>query len=555
MADLSSLSISSDLSTIKRQMEHLDDKVNSIDKNMGRVSSQVTDIKKELDQLRNDFLMMMDQQRKDTAVSKASTELIALNQEMESKFGNYGVVRKTMVGVLQATDVALVRKTTISQVSEELMISTPDYWLAPVLVAIAAWINNNRDLAERAIKEAVKRDEEHTSLAMALICRRNGRRDTCYEWLSRYFATQNAARIDADSMVYIDAYINGVFGPDDKHLCDDYLSRWIEQVKQSSVNFDEEQTQSWADYFKDFSIQQKVHYPALSNMIAESAAIESYATRLDRIAGIQKKFDGLRVIDVDSEGLASEIDHQLMNLVQSDDKTERALRSRQEELEAIKYYDGDEQKAREMVRQHRQEKIKRTMNIIDQMTRAVREPNRQTESYKKKSAMRFLRPYINSGFNRFMDQSATALPQEITVTVGDWSHKATGTEQLHVLQENYHQHLGDLFQKEREDLEANLDSKQHTKIMTGIVLLVISIILMFFFPPLGAVLLIFGLIQLFIGISAKGSLEKETQKIVDKYDKQYQDGAETIELVLDEWESAKSDIASKEDLLKIDKVA
>lgn len=555
MADLSSLSISSDLSTIKRQMERLDDKVNSIDKNMGRVSSQVTDIKKELDQLRSDFLMMMDQQRKDTAVSKASTELIALNQEMESKFGNYGVVRKTMVGVLQATDVALVRKTTISQVSEELMISTPDYWLAPVLVAIAAWINNNRDLAERAIKEAVKRDEEHTSLAMALICRRNGRRDTCYEWLSRYFATQNAARIDADSMVYIDAYINGVFGPDDKHLCDDYLSRWIEQVKQSSVNFDEEQTQSWADYFKDFSIQQKVHYPALSNMIAESAAIENYATRLDRIAGIQKKFDGLRVIDVDSEGLASEIDHQLMNLVQSDDKTERALRSRQEELEAIKYYEGDEQKAREMVRQHRQEKIKRTMNIIEQMTRAVREPNRQTESYKKKSAMRFLRPYINSGFNRFMDQSATALPQEITVTVGDWNHKATGIEQLHVLQENYHQHLGGLFQKEREDLEANLDSKQHTKIMTGIVLLVIGIILMFFFPPLGAVLLIFGLIQLFIGISAKGSLEKETQKIVDKYDKQYQDGAETIELVLDEWESAKSDIASKEDLLKIDKVA
>ena len=49
------------------------------------------------------------------------------------------------------------------------MISTPDYWLAPVLVALAAWINNNRDLAERAIREAVKRDNEHTSLAMALI--------------------------------------------------------------------------------------------------------------------------------------------------------------------------------------------------------------------------------------------------------------------------------------------------------------------------------------------------------------------------------------------------
>ena len=72
-----------------------------------------------------------------------------------------------MVGILQATDAALVRKVTISNVSEELMISTPDYWLAPVLVALAAWINNGlRDLAERAIRGAVKRDNEHTSLLL-----------------------------------------------------------------------------------------------------------------------------------------------------------------------------------------------------------------------------------------------------------------------------------------------------------------------------------------------------------------------------------------------------
>ncbi|WP_026505176.1 hypothetical protein [Butyrivibrio sp. NC3005] len=90
------------------------------------------------------------------------------------------------------------------------MISTPEYWLAPCLVAVSAWIANDRDLAERAIKEACARDEEKTAITMALICRRNNRTQTCYEWLSIYFAKQDAADFSEGSFAYIDAYANGI---------------------------------------------------------------------------------------------------------------------------------------------------------------------------------------------------------------------------------------------------------------------------------------------------------------------------------------------------------
>ena len=213
------------LGGVERELARLGNKVDALGSHVSSVESQISEVRDDLAALRNDFLTMMEEQRRASALEQAATELVSVRQEMEKKFGNYGVVRNTMVGILQATDAALVRKATISTVSEELMISTPDYWLAPVLVALAAWINNNRDLAERAISEAVRRDNEHSSLAMALICRRNHRTATCYEWLARYFSTQNAAKIDMDSMVYIDAYVNGIFGPDEKHLCDDYMSR------------------------------------------------------------------------------------------------------------------------------------------------------------------------------------------------------------------------------------------------------------------------------------------------------------------------------------------
>lgn len=240
--------VESAIRNLGHRVDVLDSHVVSVDAHVSGVESEVSRVRSELAELRQDFQLMMDEQRRASALEQAATELVSVRQEMEKKFGNYSVVRNTMVGILQATDAALVRKATISTVSEELMISTPDYWLAPVLVALAAWINNNRDLAERAIAEAVRRDNEHTSLAMALICRRNHRTSTCYEWLSRYFSTQNAARIDADSMVYIDAYINGIFGPDEKHLCDDYMSRWITQIQSQTPQFEERQSQSWAEY-------------------------------------------------------------------------------------------------------------------------------------------------------------------------------------------------------------------------------------------------------------------------------------------------------------------
>ena len=50
-------------------------------------------------------------------------------------------MRNKAKGIIQADDIGIVRKETISNLSEEVMIATPGYWLAPCLVALSAWIN------------------------------------------------------------------------------------------------------------------------------------------------------------------------------------------------------------------------------------------------------------------------------------------------------------------------------------------------------------------------------------------------------------------------------
>ena len=194
------------VNNIQRDIDLMSNKINNVTESVAKVN-------KELEILNKKFLELMEDRIRAEALSQATTELVRVRQEIEKEFGSYGLVRETMLGILQATDLALVKKTTISTVSEELMISTPKYWLSPCLIAVSAWINNDRDLAERAIREALKRDEERTALTMALICRRNGRTDACYEWLNIYFSHLNAGNFSEGGYTFVDAY--------EKNICSD----------------------------------------------------------------------------------------------------------------------------------------------------------------------------------------------------------------------------------------------------------------------------------------------------------------------------------------------
>ena len=79
------------------------------------VSSDLEKVNRDLQALKSSFERFLNEHKKTAALQKAATELIRVRQELEQNFGAYKTVRETMLGVLQATDLALVKKTTISQ--------------------------------------------------------------------------------------------------------------------------------------------------------------------------------------------------------------------------------------------------------------------------------------------------------------------------------------------------------------------------------------------------------------------------------------------------------
>lgn len=540
------------LGGVERELARLGNKVDALGSHVSSVESQISEVRDDLAALRNDFLTMMEEQRRASALEQAATELVSVRQEMERKFGNYGVVRNTMVGILQATDAALVRKATISTVSEELMISTPDYWLAPVLVALAAWINNNRDLAERAIAEAVRRDNEHSSLAMALICRRNHRTGTCYEWLARYFSTQNAAKIDMDSMVYIDAYVNGIFGPDEKHLCDDYMTRWIGQIQSQTPQFEEKQSQSWAEYFRTYETDGGSKYPALKAVVKEFGYIDKYLGKINAIEKISTGFEGIRNAEIDSRTLAEQVDSHLMELVNSDDPKERQLREEEEYLLAVKACEGDVTQARRMVNQRRQEKREQTVSIVEQMTRVARDKSRGVDHHKK-TALRFLGGYINDGFARYRDEETPDFPQEVTLELDGWSGRATTGDEAAALKSDYATFMEGQKAAELAELQRKTEPK-NLKVV-AMVCAVAGIVFFFINTTLGIALLL-AAAACFVTLKGKEKARvKGTEEIAAKYGAKTEDGAKEIGLALGQWKAAKAEASERGSLLKMEKVA
>lgn len=541
MAELSR----SDLNGVERRLSSLEQTVQQnadmLNGNLQVVANQITATQAELQSLKNDFESMINEQRRSAVLQQASTELVTVRQEMERKFGNYSVVRNTMLGILQATDVALVRKVTVSQVSEELMVSTPNYWLAPVLVAIAAWIGNDKDLANRAITEAIKRDNEHTSLVMALICRRNNRTQTCYEWLSRYFSTQSSASFDEDEMVYINAYINGVFGQDAKHMCDDYITRWIDEIRGTSSSFEEEQAQTWQEYFNQFNVSQAEKYPALQTCVQEFGYIDEYLRRVNAVGGITENFHKIQNAFVDQDTLRKTVDQHLIKLVSADDKAERNLREKEEYLLAVKSCEGDTTAARQIIEKRKIEKETNTMNIIEHFTHII-SSGKDVHPSEKKTAVSFLHGYINKGFSRYIEEKEAIFPRQITVNLNGWSGQTSdggNAAELHIAYEIY---LAQQKEAERAQIVARINPKK--RMIFAAVLAGVGILATFAQPALGIILLLVAGGLFLNSNQAKKQAIASVGALEAKYQTLSQEGRMEIDRCLAQWGEIRSTVES-----------
>lgn len=229
--------LAKNLDRVARSVDNVNGRVNAVDSKIDFLSSEVSNLSQE-------FNLFVEETKRIAILADAKQNVVILEQQLEKEFGYYDNIRRHTVGILEAADISVVTKETIANITEEMMISAPRYWLAPALIALSAWLSDNRDLAEKALKEAMRRDDEKTSLLFCLISKRAGRMDGSLVWLERYFAMQDPTKMERRIIVVLDAFASGLFGADSKGLCSNKIKGWLEELSER-VGFLESQKVQW----------------------------------------------------------------------------------------------------------------------------------------------------------------------------------------------------------------------------------------------------------------------------------------------------------------------
>lgn len=116
----------------------------------------------------------------------ANKKIRECNNKKYYDFANYRTVRKLVQGMMDNLDVHMVSDAVIYKSVEAQQLKTPDYWLTCVLIAVMAWKNDDRQLAERAIQIALELDKKNSAVFFMLFNLRMQRDDAALKWFFTY---------------------------------------------------------------------------------------------------------------------------------------------------------------------------------------------------------------------------------------------------------------------------------------------------------------------------------------------------------------------------------
>lgn len=534
-----------DLRTIEHNLGAIHNDLQTLDSNVGAVNSNIKVVYDEIGSLAKEFHDFVSVQQRANRLNQAETRLVKIRQELEKKYGHYDIVRRTTTGILQADDIGIVKKDTISNATEELMISTPGYWLAPCLVALAAWINDQPELAEKAIKEGIKRNDEKTSLFFALICRRADRKEACLKWTQRYLANQDEENLDRKTIIVLDAFASGLFGADTEGVISRQMNEWLQHLEEKP-GFTEKQTQQWSEainlkrkpidtssytYLRKYSKT----WPVLEDIL-EGAHL--HAEMLEYLIGIFEQ-------KVSTATVREQLDDILDSLVTDFDDEELPLRKEEKFEQFIVDFRGDESRARQNMNVE-QTAFETHKDFTQLLTDAAMKPETAHSSVStQKFAFALSRDWVMNAYNDVVAQNRMKIPNEIEINVDTFNDTTVDGQNENELLERF----STLVSSERDAELATcvMSSFEQFCLYGGIEVGVIGLVMLLFGNKfLGLIAVIAGVGMVLNHFSKKKDIENKRQNIAERYEKKRSSGSEIIRATLAEVVDFRIEFADKD---------
>ena len=521
-----------DLSLIERSLSNLAGSVDYVNNRVDQVDDNVKIVYNEVEKLANEFREYVEMQSLANRKAEAKMNLSAIRDKLKDNFGHYDVVRRTATGILQANDLAIVKKELISSITEKQMIETPNYWLTPCLVALAAWINDDKDLAERALAEGIRRNDEKTSLFFGLICRRIGREGSSLKWLARYLEAQDEEKLDRKAVIVLDAFASGLLGNDTENFVYKQIQEWMSNLE-AKPGFTERQLDNWRDAINSKRIPlQKGLYPYLEKYSHTWNSLQNVLEGANLNNDLYEYFKKIFDQKKETKKLKVELDKILDSLVTEFDEEELPLKREEQFEELVVKYNGSESKA------HAQMALEKSVyddyrDFMQLLTDASMNPEESKSSVAtQKFATALSRNNIVTAFNDVTAQNRINVPYEIEINVDSFNDKTQdGEDEEEVL--NRFENLVE--QEKQADLsKLKLNMFEQFCLFGGAAVVLYGIVKSFMDKSFAFITIILGIGLIIYHFTAKQKVQKLIQRTIESYSQKLESGKQIIRATIAE---------------------
>lgn len=521
-----------DLSLIERSLSNLAGSIDYVNNRVDQVDDNVKIVYNEVEKLANEFREYVEIQSLANRKAEAKMNLSAIRDKLKDNFGHYDVVRRTATGILQANDLAIVKSSMLSHVTEKQMIETPNYWLTPCLVALAAWINDDKALAERALAEGIRRNDEKTSLFFGLICRRIGRENSSLKWFARYLEAQDEEKLDRKAVIVLDAFASGLLGNDTENFVYQQIQEWMSNLE-AKPGFTERQLDNWKNAINSKRVPLKSGlYPYLEKYSNTWGNLQDVLEGANLNNDLYEYFKKVFEQKEETKKLKVELDKILDSLVTEFDEEELPLKREEQFEELVVRYNGSESKA------HAQMALEKSVyddyrDFMQLLTDASMNPEESKSSVAtQKFATALSRNNIVTAFNDIVAQNRMNVPYDIEINVDTFNDKTQdGEDEEEVL--NRFENLVE--QEKQADLsKLKLNMFEQFCLYGGAAVILYGIIKSFMDKSFAFITIILGIGLIIYHFTAKQKVQKLIQKTIENYAQKLESGKQIIRAIIAE---------------------
>lgn len=404
---------------VNTQANKMNNALNKIDTTVNNVDQKMTQLRK----------MIIEGEEKQLA----HENVLKLEQRINEQLNSYLQTRRSVLGVIKDFDINLARGSTITKLSEELWMSSSRYWLSYAFIAISAWVQNNKELCQNAVKEALRRDTPRTSLFFCLLNLRFGRKPYEREWLRIFLESVDSAHPPRETALLIQAYLYGVFGRGDVQLdniVQSTMNRWTSEIS-SDRELSAELVEDYGKYIKNLptkkpnDIQSGTLFDHCANLGELEESYKS-ASRFGSALKRVKQLENAATANADGNFIAK-IDKLLDDLVNSYDDEEMQLRNEQKLYKLIMEHEGDVEAAKKEYAQYLETFNEANANMGKQMFRWAVYPEGEDISVQK-FAMQKTKDWYQEAVRAYDREIRNEIPGNFKLSIDLWNDVTDGKD-------------------------------------------------------------------------------------------------------------------------------